>query len=272
MRLTARLDGADPTADDLAELGRFVEAHPFRETPRVLSMLALYRCGRQAEALEVFRQGRRLLRDELGVEPGPALQEMHRRILRADPGLSVAVPSCPAPVSSLPADPLDFSGREAELGVLMSALLCSSGSKVGGITGSVGSGRTYLAVRTAQSLITAFPDGQLYGDAGGAGGLDRVLREWLRLLGAGPDVPATLAGRVAAFGALAEGRRLLLVVDNADDTALVSMVRGVVPEAALLVTAAGRLDALPEARWVRLGGYRTRERSELFAAAPAGPA
>ena len=73
----------------VGELEAYVAHEPFRERPRAQLILALYRCGRQADALAVYREGRRLLVDELGVEPGRALQELEQAILRHDPGLDL---------------------------------------------------------------------------------------------------------------------------------------------------------------------------------------
>ncbi|WP_249998572.1 BTAD domain-containing putative transcriptional regulator [Actinoplanes sp. M2I2] len=269
LRLTARLESAEPTAEDLADLARLVDTHPLREAPRALLMLALYRRGRQAEALEVFRQGHQLLRDELAVEPGPALQATHRRILRGDPSLIVvapapAPPSTPAPAVFLPAGLTHFVGRETELGLLRSAL--SGPGRVAVITGLSGSGRTSLALRAAHELAGSFPDGQLYTDLRDAGGIGGVLQEWLRMLGAGPDIPATDGGRVAMFSSLMAGRRLLLVVDNATDTTQVSLLRRAAPRATLLITSARRLTSVPEANWIRLGGFRLDDSLGLITA------
>src|SRR5262245_12883914 len=84
------------------ELEALVAAQPLREHPRALLILALYRCGRQAEALEAYRETRRVLVDELGIDPGPELRELEQAILRQDPGLTVpaAAAAAPAPVET----------------------------------------------------------------------------------------------------------------------------------------------------------------------------
>src|SRR5207244_6325499 len=74
-------------ADALPELEALVAAQPLRERPRELLMVALYRSGRQADALELYRRTRELYVEELGIEPGPALQELERAVLRQDPSL-----------------------------------------------------------------------------------------------------------------------------------------------------------------------------------------
>ena len=86
-RMEAALAGGGHAADVLHEIDGLVRAHPLRERPRWLQMLALYRSGRQAEALEAYRTARATLVEELGIEPGPALQELERAILRQDPAL-----------------------------------------------------------------------------------------------------------------------------------------------------------------------------------------
>jgi DNA-binding SARP family transcriptional activator/ABC-type glycerol-3-phosphate transport system substrate-binding protein len=108
-----------------AELGALVTEHPSRERLRGLLMTALYRDERVGEALRVFDEGRRWLADELGVDPGRQLQELHRRILAHDPVLSPEPPAVPAPVPSEPSNPfkglrafeeldaVDFHGRAA---------------------------------------------------------------------------------------------------------------------------------------------------------------
>jgi DNA-binding SARP family transcriptional activator len=96
LRLAVREDWADAAlaagyhADLTAQLVALAARHPLRERLRGLLMLALYRCGQQAQALASYGELRRILADELGLDPGPGLQELHQRILRADPSLLVA--------------------------------------------------------------------------------------------------------------------------------------------------------------------------------------
>ncbi len=110
----------------VGELGALVAAHPLRERPRAQLMLALYRCGRQAEALEAYQSARRLLADELGIDPGTELQRLERAILHQDPGLAwqaaggttASRPSRPgavAPPRSDPAETLEVSGPSGDL-------------------------------------------------------------------------------------------------------------------------------------------------------------
>ncbi|MBE1485292.1 BTAD domain-containing putative transcriptional regulator [Plantactinospora soyae] len=87
----------------VGELGRLVAQFPVRERLRYLLILALYRAGRQAEALTSFREIRSLLRDEHGLEPGEQLQELHRRILRSDPMLMLPEQFAPEPEVVVPA-------------------------------------------------------------------------------------------------------------------------------------------------------------------------
>jgi len=109
-RFEAELDlGAGPEL--VAELQALVAARPLHERPRALLMRALYRAGRQSEALEVFREGRRLLDDELGLEPGPELRDLERAILRQDPALEDRADPA-EPVRSLVAVPERASGLE----------------------------------------------------------------------------------------------------------------------------------------------------------------
>ncbi|HYZ77092.1 MAG TPA: AfsR/SARP family transcriptional regulator [Gaiellaceae bacterium] len=94
-RLQAELD-AGAAAAVVPELEELVAAEPFRERPRALLMLALYRSDRQADALELYRRTRELFVDELGIEPGPVLQELERAILRQDTDLRLPAPPPPA--------------------------------------------------------------------------------------------------------------------------------------------------------------------------------
>jgi DNA-binding SARP family transcriptional activator len=104
-------------AELVPELESFVHEHPLRERPRGQLMLALYRSGRQAEALEVYRQARRLLQDELGLEPGDALKRLERSILAQDPALGVgpsAPPTPPPPQTAVPTGTVSFLFTDVE--------------------------------------------------------------------------------------------------------------------------------------------------------------
>src|SRR5919108_4425644 len=101
-------------SDLVGELRALVAEHPLRERLRAHLMLALYRSGRQADALEVMREGRRMLVDELGIEPGPDLRRLEHMILAHDPELTLERPTRAAP-AALPAPSNVTIGRENEL-------------------------------------------------------------------------------------------------------------------------------------------------------------
>jgi DNA-binding SARP family transcriptional activator len=102
-RLQAELDSGE-AARVVPELEELVAAEPLRERPRELLMLALYRAGRQADALDLYRRTRDLFVEELGIEPGPALRELEQAVLRQDTALR-APPRHPRPVSQPGAEP-----------------------------------------------------------------------------------------------------------------------------------------------------------------------
>ena len=99
MRTTAAEERADLMLSQgrhvavVPELTALVAEHPLRERARGLLMIALYRCGRQAEALRVYAEGRRVLADELGIDPGTELARLHERVLAMDPALDLAAPA-----------------------------------------------------------------------------------------------------------------------------------------------------------------------------------
>jgi transcriptional activator len=159
-------------------------AHPLRETFHRQWLLALHRTHRQAEALAAFHALRRTLVEELGVEPGAAVQAAYREILTDPPPVAAppatAAPGPPGPVATaptqIPADVPDFTGRRAELAALLDALRPRPvgqgppGPRIAVVSGMGGIGKSALAVRAAHLLRPYFPDGQLHADLRGVRG------------------------------------------------------------------------------------------------------
>jgi predicted ATPase/DNA-binding SARP family transcriptional activator len=184
----------------LADIEALVAAEPLRERPRRQLMLALYRAGRQAHALSVYREARRLLVEELGLEPGHELRELQAAILRQERSLLVE----PAEVRArrrLPAPPSDLVGRRAEVAEVVE--LIGDGSRLVTLTGPGGTGKTRVALQAAHELAERFQDGV-----------------WWVALAAVTDpelVEPTIARAVEAKNGLAEHlrpRQALLLLDN----------------------------------------------------------
>jgi predicted ATPase/DNA-binding SARP family transcriptional activator len=146
------------TAEVLPDLQQVVTEHPLREGPRRLLMLALYRDDRQAEALAVYREGRRFLVDELGLEPSDELRDLERRIHRRDPTLDQGPPTLPAREPSPPLPATATIGRDAEIETLRRRLLSSPESLVT-LVGPTGIGKTRLALEVARRVESSFANG-----------------------------------------------------------------------------------------------------------------
>lgn len=267
-------------AEVISELTALTAVHPLRERLRELLMLALYRTGRQAEALAVYADTRRLLADELGVDPRPGLSELQRRILQADPGLAepsapVAEPAAaPFRPAQLPATVPDFTGRAdfvAELREVLASAAPPEGRvmAVSALAGIGGVGKTTLAVHVAHQARGAFPDGQLYVDLQGAGARaaepETVLGAFLRALGtADSGIPDSLEERAALYRSALDGRRVLVLLDNARDAAQVRPLLPGTEGCAALVTSRVRMVDLAGAHLVDLGVMSPEEALNLF--------
>jgi DNA-binding SARP family transcriptional activator/tetratricopeptide (TPR) repeat protein len=258
----------------IGELEAVVRANPLRERLWALLMVALYRSGRQAEALSAFREARDLLVDTHGVEPSPDLVEVHHKILNQDPSLAAPGPEAApttaeptdirspaervapvedppttaagAPVrfqvpvpAQLPVGVRDFTGRRAELARLDALLAHRADSApviISAVSGTAGVGKTSLAIHWAHQVADRFPDGQLYVDlrgfAPGGAALDpaEALRRFIEAFGVPAEqIPAGVDARAALYRTVLNGKRVLVVLDNARDA---EQVRPLLPGSA----------------------------------------
>jgi DNA-binding SARP family transcriptional activator/tetratricopeptide (TPR) repeat protein len=289
-----RSTAAEEQADVLLSLGRHEEVvpdltamvadHPLRERMRGLLMIALYRSGRPAEALRVFSDGRHVLAEELGIDPGADLSRIHQQVLTADPALDAAdAVTAPAGAADplitadepddgyrrprhevaglgvpaqLPLDAQGFSGRRDELGILQDTLSARSAGPdetvpIVIVSGTAGIGKTALAVRFGRQVAKRFGDGQLYVNLRG---LDpatppmepaEVLRFFLDALGVPPPrIPAGTDGRAALYRSLLDGKRMLIVLDNARDVAQVRPLLPGAPGSLVVVTSRNEMTGL----------------------------
>ncbi|MEV7904572.1 AfsR/SARP family transcriptional regulator [Streptomyces anulatus] len=311
-------------------------AHPLRESLAAELMLALFRAGRQSEALDRFHRTRRLLADELGIDPGHELADAYALILRGAPGSTDAPPKSaeasaaavppgsggppgaegpsggggspggtegssgatgggtdtaapapprppfpaappspagePHPVDLLPRAPRGFHGRAAELAALSRS--AAGEAPVCLVTGPAGVGKTALALQWAHRNPALFPDGRLFADlrgfsAAGEPALIDVLREFLLALGVSPRrVPESVPAAAALFRSLTARRRLLVVLDNARDSATVRTLLPGGADCVTLVTSRHRLEGLiasDAARPVPLDTLETDDGTALLA-------
>jgi DNA-binding SARP family transcriptional activator len=274
-------------AELIAELRHLVTREPMRETLHGQLMLALYRCGRQGEALSVYRDIDRVLRDELGVSAGPELGQLHARMLAADPALAWNARAATAAANEprvhgatgpaqLPPDIPDFTARRDEVRQLSQAITADPGRERPGsvavcvVTGMGGIGKTALAVHVAHRLRERFPDGQLYAELGGAASpvaQAEVLSRFLRDLGdPEPRAEDAVADLSARFRTRLAHRKMLIVLDDAADAA---QVRPLLPGSAgsgVIVTSRGPLTGLAGAAHITLGALGHEDSLSLFTA------
>lgn len=219
-----RLDQGDHTTV-IGELMPVVSQYPLREQSRSYLMLAQYRSGQRADALETFRQGREQSIEELGLEPGPQLRDLHDAILRDDPLIDPAAETRSGDIPrQLPSNVPNFVGRAAELNALDALARERSRDQpvlIGTLSGAAGVGKSALSVHWAQRNADAFPDGQLFADLKGFSQEyppvrpEVVLERFLRALGVPHEqIPEEPTERQALYHTVLSGRRVLVMLDN----------------------------------------------------------
>jgi DNA-binding SARP family transcriptional activator/DNA-binding XRE family transcriptional regulator len=281
----------------LPRLRALALAEPLNEPAHARLMIALAGAGQQVAALRVYEEVRSRLDRELGIYPGRDLADAYLRVLRQDisagsrgrphvrpPALAVTVHVVPR---QLPAGPRSFIGRAGELAALSALadadLKQASGVAIAALTGMAGIGKSALAVHWAHQVAGQFPDGQLFVNLRGSGpsGIPVMptdaIRGFLSALGVPPArIPPDTDGQAALYRSLLVGRRMLIVLDNAQNAEQVRPLLPGSPGCLALVTSRNRLIGLAAAEGARLmtvGVLTEAESNDLLAAnLGAGPA
>lgn len=267
-----------------AAVARYRDCEPLAR----LLVLALYRCGRQAEALEVFARTESRLREQLGIDPSASFRRLQRQVLNQDEAIAaprevrvdedtaiVAEPSGYVPPAQLPAPPRGFVGRET---VVEQLTRVAEREPVLVVDGMPGVGKTAIAVHTAAKLAERYPDGQLYVELHGYSG-DRAavapedaLARMLRGLGAvEEEIPASVDERSAELRTRLAGRRVLIVLDNALDAAQVQPLLPGHGGCLVIVTSRRRLPELLDSEPVTLEVLGSDEAVRLLVSAVGDP-
>ncbi|MFG2287896.1 BTAD domain-containing putative transcriptional regulator [Streptomyces sp. NPDC048595] len=274
-------------------------AQPLRERRWEQLILALYRCGRRAEALDTFTRARRLLAEDYGIDPGGSLQHLHQLILAGGPMPSLAPPVPPQRVHAdaareprpqchevprppvgvphqLPAEPRHFIGRAAELRVLtdvaneMSPV--DSSPVVSVVCGPPGIGKTAFALHFAHKIADRFPDGQLHIDLGAFSpatdsvSVQQAIRSVLAPLISLPE-PHTMTPAAYAnlYRTTLAQRQMLVLIDNAYDSAQVQPLIPATPQCMVVITSRRKLTGLVTSHGAHLTTLDVPSRAEAEA-------
>ena len=258
----------------ITDLSIRVAEHPLDERLAGQLLLALYRTGRQADAITHYQRVRATLAGELGSRPGPALQAIYHQILTGDDQSSSPASSGPIP-RQLPAGPAWFTGREPELAALTRIVdtITPAGRTVviSAIAGTGGIGKTWLALRWAYRHLDQFPDGQLFVDLHGFAPSgepmtpDSAVRGFLDALGISSDrIPVDLDAQTALYRSTIAGRRMLIVLDNAADATQVTPLLPCSQTCTVLITSRRQLPDLAAVHHVPLGVLTETEAHDLL--------
>jgi predicted ATPase/DNA-binding SARP family transcriptional activator len=193
----------------IAAVGALVAEQPYRERLREQQILALYRAGRQKDALDAYREARRVLIDELGIEPGPGLRGLEAAVLRQEPDLAAPAPNEGRTKVVLPAPPTRLINRRQEMEDVL-GLFGDEGARLVTLTGPGGTGKTRLALAVAERLGERLADGARFVDLSAVPGAELLLPTIADQLAVQPG-----SGSLAtALADTLRPLRMLLVLDN----------------------------------------------------------
>ncbi|HXL93333.1 MAG TPA: BTAD domain-containing putative transcriptional regulator [Streptosporangiaceae bacterium] len=269
----------------VGELSELVAAYPLREWLRAQHMLALYRSGRQAEALESFQEIRQVLMDDLGLQPGEELSAMQRAILAQDTAIGLprevthraashASPYMGVP-RQLPATTADFTGRQRLLAEITRKLSDPPPQAAGRclpvacLKGEGGAGKTALAVHAAHGVRHLYPDGQLFMQMQDADGRPadpmELLAQLISSLGRSLNsLPDTLPERISVYRSWIGERRLLIILDDVTSVAQAMALMPGNPDCGIIITSRNPLASLPGARHFMVGNLEESACAELM--------
>ncbi|MET8090847.1 BTAD domain-containing putative transcriptional regulator [Micromonospora sp. NPDC005220] len=271
-------------AEVISRLRQLTGEHPLHEGFWSQLILALYRDGRNADALAAYHEARGVLAAETGIDPGAELQRLYQRVLNRDPGLAE-----PAPVrqpvsarptvapSQLPPDVVDFVGRRHLAATVADILVPDrdvAAPPIVVLSGMPAVGKSALAVHVGHAVREHFPDGQLFADLHGFGvgpalNPGELLPRLLRGLGAAADtIPLDLDEQIMLYRSLLADKRVLIVLDNARNPEQVRPLLPATSKCAVLITSRAHmqgLTAMQGARRFNLDPLRERAAEDLLA-------